>query len=126
MDEHIITGIGGVVGGALGTVWMQQGMKLSGKLPEGMRGPQMAQDPGEFIARKAEGLVVRTNVSPNAHDTFKHSLHWAYGIGWGALLGAFMPELGVRSFGGALLAGLASRLFVERAKVAISRRGRRK
>lgn len=107
MDEHIALGLSGVVGGALGTMFMQQGMKLSSKLPEGMQGPQMKDDPGEFVARKAEGLVVKTSldVPAGVHETFKQSLHWAYGIGWATLLGAVMPELGVRSFGGALVAG---------------------
>ena len=105
MDEHIITGIGGVVGGTLGTIFMQQGMKLSQKLPEGFKGPSMSADPGDFMARKAEGLVTKNVVPEGVHGTFSSSLHWGYGIGWGTLLGALAPELPIRSFGGALIAG---------------------
>ena len=104
MNEHIITGLGGVVGGALGTMFIHEGIKLSEKLPEGFKGPKMSAAPGDFVARKAESIVAR-EVSPKAHEKFSHSLSWAYGIGWATFFGAITPELPIRSFGGAIAAG---------------------
>jgi hypothetical protein len=111
MLESLKKGAAGAGGGLVGTVLVQQGVKLSARLPERLRPPAMTADPGEFMVRKAEAALGK-NLSPRARGALSHGLHWAYGTFWpsvtglvlGRLVGASLPRaLGV---GTALGAGV--------------------
>lgn len=105
MSDHLIGAASGVVGGALGTVLMQQSMKLNDKLPAAIQPPKMKGDPAELMTAQYESLAGK--LDPKMHQTVSRSLHFAYGAGWGALLGLAVPALPRLSLGNVVLAGAA-------------------
>src|SRR4051812_16614926 len=101
--ERWIHAVGGAVGGAVGTSFMQAGMKLDEKLPEPAQAPKLRGDPGDFPVKQGE-RVAGVELPKDTHATVAHSLHWTYGVGWGALLGFAIPREFSRSFPETMLA----------------------
>ena len=106
MHQQLGSLVGATVGGVLGTAFMEQGMKLQGKLPESLRPAPPRQDPAEYILDQLESRRGRP-LSPTAHRRVSQGLHWAYGIGWSGLLGLLGPRLGMNRPGRAAIAGAA-------------------
>jgi hypothetical protein len=97
-NRPYISAAEGALGGALGTLFIQQAMALAQRLPEPLQGPALREDPGQFIARKL-------NVSPPLREPLAKSLHWAYGTTWPFLFGALAPKLRRKGWAKLLLAG---------------------
>jgi hypothetical protein len=104
MRSSLIDFAAGTAGGALGTWMLRTGMQRSGDLPEAVRPPEPRQDPGQFMVERAEARLGRP-LPEAVKATATHGLHWAYGTGFGGLLGLFGPRLGVRRLPAALAAG---------------------
>lgn len=102
--ERWIHAVGGAVGGAVGTAFMQAGMKLDPKLPEAAQAPKLRSDPGDFLVQQGE-RTAGVKLPKDTHETVAHSLHWTYGVGWGALLGMTIPRAFARSLPETMLAG---------------------
>lgn len=94
----------GALGGVLGTLLIKQTMALGRRMPAGLEPSVPTRDPAEVILSRLEGLRGQP-FSGRAHDRFAQALHWAYGIGWGGLLGLAVAGLHVRSTRRILLAG---------------------
>ncbi len=101
MRDVILHTAEGMLSGAIGTKIMELELGQAGKLPEHLRPTQPSDHPGKFIARKLAG----ERLSEAQLDTAGNVLHWAYGVSWGALLGALSRKLSMRSLPTALLAG---------------------
>lgn len=96
--------LGGTVGGALGTTFMQKSMQHSDEMPEALQPPPIEQDPGEFMVDRFEERLGRP--LPNrTRRRAARSLHWLYGTSWAAALGALAPRLGMSRLGRAATAG---------------------
>jgi hypothetical protein len=95
----------GALGGALGTMFMQQTMQLQPRLPDAMKPPPIREDPGRFLTERLETARGR-RFDPATHDALAGALHWAYGVGWGALLGTVAARR-IRDWRSALGAGAA-------------------
>lgn len=106
MNQHLGSLVGGTVGGALGTAFIQKGMQLSGKLPEPVRPPPPRQDPAEYILGRIASWRGRP-LAPATHRRAAHGLHWVYGLGWSSLLGLLGPRLGMNRIERAAVAGAA-------------------
>lgn len=98
--------LGGAVGGALGTAFIQKSVQLGDRLPQALQRPPMAHELGELIVGKLEDQRGRS-LEPKAHRRAASSLHWMYGVGWGAALGALAPRLGMTRLSRAAVAGAA-------------------
>jgi len=97
----------GALGGALGTAFIQQAMRLAPKLPPALRPPEMKADPAEVVTERVERASGQ-RLSPAVRDIVERSLGWAYGVGWGAALGAVADRLGIRTWRDAAVAGAAA------------------
>ena len=106
MDHHAMRTAAGALGGLLGTAFIQQSMKMSTKLPDSIKPPMPAEDPGEFMVKQGEKLIGHP-LEPSSHGAIAHGLHWVYGGGWAALLGAVAPELRIKKLSHVLGAGAA-------------------
>jgi hypothetical protein len=103
-DGLVIHTAEGVLGGALGTLLIKQGMALGRRMPEPMRPPEPSGDPADFILSKLEaryGHVLPRRV----HVRIVRSLPWAYGIAWGGLLGAAVAGMHVYRWRRTVLVG---------------------
>lgn len=98
--------VAGVVGGLVGTAFMQTGVKASQRLPETLQPPQMTEDPGNFMITRAEWLAKKP-LSPDVHRTFARGLHWAYGTFWPTVVAATFPRRSFDGFGRTTLLGAA-------------------
>jgi len=105
MDHHVTHSAAGALGGLLGTAFIMQSMKLTSKLPEAIKPPTPSKDPAEFLVEQGERAVLHRPLSKRQHTAVAHGLHWAYGVGWAAALGAIAPELRVHKPSTALAAG---------------------
>lgn len=104
-DGIIVRTAEGVFGGILGTAFIGRSQRLSRhELPEAVRPTEPRQEPGEFVTARIEWARGEA-LHGRAHERVKRGLHWAYGMGWGALLGALGPAVRIRTLRGALLAG---------------------
>lgn len=98
---------GGVFGGAMGTLFMMNGMKRVGqRLPERLKPTLVRRDPAELMVARLEALRGRP-LPRRVHDVLAGSLHWVYGMGWGGLLGLATTRHRLRSPRDTLLAGAA-------------------
>lgn len=93
----------GLVGGVAGTMAMQAIMKASGKLPEPIRPPMPARDPGQVMMEKAQTVVGTLPVK--VHQVGAQGLHWGYGVVGPLAMAAVSSILGARSTGKTILAG---------------------
>lgn len=82
----------------LGTWFLQRVMALSQRLPESLQGPEVREDPGQFITRKL-------HVAPPLREPLAKSLHLIYGATGPLLLGALAPRLRRKGWPQLLLAG---------------------
>jgi hypothetical protein len=106
-DGFVSHAAGGVLGGAMGTLFMMNGMKRVGRrLPERLKPTPVRRDPAELMVARMEALHGHP-LPRRLHDGLASSLHWAYGIGWGGLLGLATARRPMRSPRDALLAGAA-------------------
>lgn len=105
MNRQLIGSVlGGSVGGAIGTAFIQKSLALSERLPDAVQPPPLEGDPGEYMVERVEERRGRP-FGESVHRGAARSLHWLYGIGWGALLGALAPRIGMSSLGRTLAAG---------------------
>jgi hypothetical protein len=97
---------GGAIGGAVGTLFLMQTLKQASEmLPEEVKPAIVQSDAGEFIVSKLEQLS-GLPLSRTMHVGLTGALHWAYGIGWGSLLGlATAKRHSVRSVPAAFIFG---------------------
>lgn len=95
----------GAVGGAVATLVMTRAFRLAGKLPEKLRPPMPARDPGDVLIEQGEKIV--GPLSQKMHSRAAHGLQWAYGMSWPLGLAALSGVLGLRSAGRTLAAGAA-------------------
>lgn len=98
---------GGALGGIVGTMFMMRASRqASHKLPERLKPTATRRDPGDFLVRQIEELRGRP-LPREAHERIAGALHWAYGIGWGGLLGLGLSvaHRKVRSLPAAVLVG---------------------
>lgn len=106
-DGFVSHAASGVLGGAMGTLFMVQGMKqVDRHLPERLRPTPVRHDPADLVVRRVEALRGRP-LRRRTHERLAGSLHWAYGMGWGGLLGLTLARRRIRSARGTLLAGAA-------------------
>jgi len=94
----------GVIGGVLGTLLIRQTTALGRRMPPELTPPSPSGDPAEVIVSRLEDLRGR-RFSIRVHARLAKGLHWAYGIGWGGLLGVAVSGLHVRRARDTLLAG---------------------
>jgi hypothetical protein len=94
----------GVIGGFLGTLLIKQTMALGKRMPRELTPPTPSSDPADVVLSRLESLRGR-RFSPRMHQGLAQGLSWAYGIGWGGLLGLAVSGLHVRRARGTLLAG---------------------
>jgi hypothetical protein len=98
---------GGVLGGAMGTLVMRQGLRqVARRLPERLMPTPIRRDPAELVVDRLETMR-RRPLTRKAHDALVGALHYAPGIGYGALFGLATARHKLRSVRGALLAGAA-------------------
>jgi hypothetical protein len=106
-DGLVLHAVEGAVGGALGTMFMQQALRLSLRMPPAVQPPDVSEDPGEYVALRIERLRGKP-LPPNVHRAMVQGLHWAYGIGWASLLGmSASRRIPIRTAKDALVAGTA-------------------
>jgi hypothetical protein len=103
-DGFVLHGAEGVLGGAIGTLLMKQGLSLLRKIPEDLAVPAPARDPADVIVSRIEAWRGRP-FSGRVHQRAAQGLHWAYGITWGGLLGVAISALRVRNTRQTLLTG---------------------
>lgn len=105
-DNWISHATAGIVGGALGTALLKQGMKATQRLPIRLQPTQPRKDPGEFIVMKLEqfrGKPLRRAL----RDVVVQGLPWGYGMTSGLVLGLATSHRHVPTMRSALLAGAA-------------------
>jgi hypothetical protein len=96
----------GVLGGALGTLFMRGATRISRRLPSRLLPTRPRQDPADVLVKKLEEL--RGRPLPWAvHEGVAQGLHWAYGIAWGGLFGLVTTHVRIRTIGDAAKAGAA-------------------
>jgi hypothetical protein len=103
MRKTIIDVAAGLAGGALGTLLLLQGRKLSGKLPQRFQ-PRVKKDPAEHILSTGEKLIGRPLPK---REKLKPALGWIYGMTGPLVLGAVASRVGRGSLGRTLAAGAA-------------------
>jgi hypothetical protein len=103
-DGFVLHGAEGAIGGVIGTLLVKQGMTLSRRLPEKLKPPAVRQDPGDFFVSRVESLRGRP-LPGGVHDRLASGLSWAYGIGWGGLLGLAIAGMREQTVRRTLLAG---------------------
>jgi hypothetical protein len=103
-DGFVVHGAEGVIGGAIGTLLVKETMALGRRLPEKLKPPAVSRDPGDFLLSRFEALRGRP-LPWNVHDRIASGLGWAYGIGWGGLLGLAVAGLRTKTVPRTLLAG---------------------
>jgi hypothetical protein len=86
----------GALGGVLGTLLIKQTLALGRRMPESLKPEVPIRDPADVVLSRLEGVRGRA-FSTEAHGRFVTALHWAYGIGWGGLLGLAVGGLHARS-----------------------------
>ncbi|MFT3769656.1 MAG: hypothetical protein QM820_29825 [Minicystis sp.] len=94
----------GALGGVLGTLLIKQTMALGRKMPEKLKPPVPSRDPADVLLSRIEGMRGRP-LSWRTHDRMAAGLRWAYGIGWGGLLGLAVSGLHVKRPRQTVLAG---------------------
>lgn len=104
MAEVLEGAVAGVVGGALGTVMMQQSSRVAGKLPEKIQPPALTGDPGDFVARKAAQAIKR-DLPEASQRRFARALHWVYGAFWPTAFGLALRDRVFRRVGSSVAAG---------------------
>lgn len=97
----------GVLGGALGTAMLMQGMKATQKLPIRLQPTQPRKDPGEFMVMRFEQIRGKP-LRRTLRDVVVHGLHWGYGMTSGLVLGLATSRRHVPTLRSALLAGTAA------------------
>lgn len=103
-DGFVLHGAEGALGGAIGTLLIKQTIALGRRMPERLKPPSVKRDPGDFVVSRVEELRGRPLSAP-VHERVAAGLHWAYGIGWGGLLGTAVSAFRVKGARRALLAG---------------------
>jgi GNAT superfamily N-acetyltransferase len=94
----------GVLGGVLGTLLIRQTMALGKRMPPELTPPVPSRDPADLMVSRVESIAGR-RFSSRVHEGLAKGLQWAYGIGWGGLLGIAVSGLHVRRPRHTLLAG---------------------
>ncbi len=105
-DNMMAHATAGVLGGAVGTVLLKQGLKASSKLPIRLQPTQVRKDPGEFMVMKLEQLRGKPLRRP-VRDLLVQGLHWGYGMTSGLVLGLATSRRHVPTLPSALFAGAA-------------------
>ncbi len=105
-DGYLVHAAEGLLGGAMGTLFIDRALRGARHLPEALKPTDLERDPGDFVVSKVEALRHRT-LPRGVHERMAHALHWAYGIGWGGLFGLALAHTDVRRPRRALLAGAA-------------------
>src|SRR4051812_43920294 len=93
MNKTLIEIAAGVAGGVLGTMLMQRALRLQGKLPPSLRGPEVKEDPGQFLVNHGS-RATGTYLSPDARRKAATALQFIYGITGPLVLGAAARRLG--------------------------------
>jgi hypothetical protein len=107
MRNEILLVASGALVGALGTAVIGKELALAQRLPERLRPAAPNQDPGRFIVDKMAEQSQRP-VPEKTRKVAARSLHLAYGMGFGALLGLLRAgRRGRLGIGGALASGAA-------------------
>jgi hypothetical protein len=106
MQRHIVSIVGGLVGGALGTAAIRNSFKHAGRIPEVIRPPAMLRDPGDYLIERIEQRRGRP-LSAKLHRRSAEALAWIYGVTGPLALSALAPRLRLRRVGRALAAGAA-------------------
>ncbi len=104
--HKVAVSVGGVLGGLVGTAAMQKAMGLSQKLPEPLRMPEMARDPGDYVVSRVEGLAGGP-LRPETHARAARAMRWAYGLAWAGALAALARRLRMHRPVNAVAAGAA-------------------
>ena len=93
----------GLVGGLVGTVMMQQMMKVAGRLPERVRPPMPTSDPGDVMVHKTENVVGA--LPRRMRKIAVQGMHFGYGALGPLALAAISGAIGARSTGKTVMAG---------------------
>lgn len=105
-DDVMAHATAGVLGGAVGTALLKQGLKTSEKLPIRLQPTHVRKDPGEFMVMKLEQLRGKP-FRRSTRDTIAQGLHWGYGMTSGLLLGLATSRRHVPTLPSALFVGAA-------------------
>jgi len=105
-DDAMVHATAGIVGGALGTAMLMQGLKVSAKLPLRLQPTMARQDPGDFMVMKLEQYRGKP-LSRSVRDTISYGLRWGYGMTGGLVLGLATSRRHIPTFRSAALAGTA-------------------
>jgi hypothetical protein len=85
---------------------MLEARHLARSLPRELRPPLIRREPGSFLVSGVEEL--RGKPFPlKVHDRYAGAAHWAYGIGWGGLLGLATAPRRLQRPRDAVVAGLS-------------------
>jgi hypothetical protein len=104
-DGLVLHGVEGALGGVLGTLVVKRTIAIgASKLPEKLKPPEIRRDPAELVVSKIEAWRGRP-LTPEAHARIARSLPWAYGIGWGSVLGLGVSALRMKTTRRIVLAG---------------------
>src|SRR5271165_3902546 len=102
----VAVSFGGMVGGLLGTAAMTKATGLSQKLPEPLHMPEVKGDPGEYLVTRAEELRGGP-LPPRAHAGAVKAMHWLYGLAGASVLAPLARRLRMDRAKNAVLAGAA-------------------
>ena len=105
-DDAMVHATAGIVGGALGTAMLMQGLKVSANLPIRLRPTMARQDPGDFMVMKLEHYRGKPLSRP-ARERIAQGLRWGYGMTSGLVLGLATSRRHVSTLRSAILAGTA-------------------
>jgi hypothetical protein len=103
-DNVMAHATAGILGGALGTALLRQGMKASEKLPLRLQPTHSRTDPGEFMVMKLEQFRGKP-LPRTVRDVVVQGLHWGYGMTSGLVLGVATSRRHIPTVPSALLAG---------------------
>jgi hypothetical protein len=106
IERQVVDSALGLIGAAIGTAMLQQGMKAAHKLPPAIQPESPVQDPGEFVVQLGERAASHA-LPEGAHRASVMLSHYVYGAMWGAALGFAFGRAPIRSGKLALASGAA-------------------
>lgn len=104
LNEIISHTAKGVLGGAIGGLYMTQSERYLRRLPLRLRPPPLRRDPSDVILSKVEQARGKP-ISRKVHSAFAAIFPLALGVGVGSLFGLATARRGVQTLPGALLLG---------------------